>query len=328
MNEIARAAGVSRQAVAAALNKSHGTTKVSENVRRRVLEIAESMLYIPNNSAKALVSGKTHNVGLILGGYWLTDEFSNVFDKHGYLILPFAHEGDPAREKHSLEVLLSRGVDAIIISRTDPKKNIPIMLRAIEEGIKLIILAEEKEGFPESRHVFFDERKGMSLPINFLLQNGVRRFGLPAPPPGYSPRMRLQYAREALEKAGNEVEIVPCPELNTREQAVECARFISALSVSKRPQAVVTNGDGAAWLLIEALREIGLSVPEDIMLTGVGNDDDRFHLLPLTTVVLSKQKMAEACYEAFEDALNGREKKVYVIEPKLFIRESAPGKRT
>ncbi|MPN35370.1 HTH-type transcriptional repressor PurR [bioreactor metagenome] len=168
----------------------------------------------------------------------------------------------------------------------------------------------------------------MSLPINFLLQNGVRRFGLPAPPPGYSPRIRLQYAREALEKAGTGAKIVTCPELNNREQAIKCARFISAISVSERPQAVVTNGDGAAWLLIEALREIGLSVPEDIMLTGVGNDDDRFHLLQLTTVALSKQKMAEACYEAFEDALNGREKKVYVIEPKLIIRESAPGKRT
>ena len=33
-------------------------------------------------------------------------------------------------------------------------------------------------------------------------------------------------------------------------------------------------------------------------------------------------------HEAFEDALNGREKKVYIIEPKLIIRESAPGKRT
>ena len=63
MKEIAKIAGVSQPAVSAALS-SKGTTKVSEEMRRKILRIAEELNYMPNNAAQRLRGRATRTIGI------------------------------------------------------------------------------------------------------------------------------------------------------------------------------------------------------------------------------------------------------------------------
>jgi len=326
IQDVATAAGVSRTAVYAVLNAGKDiNTGVSETLRQKIKDTVKRMGYIPNNSARSLVSGKTCNVGIIFPDYWLLGELAEVFDRSGYMIFPLIHKNDPMLERRSIELLISRGVDAIIISRTSPNNNTELLRRVMIHGIPLIIIAEEREGFPESRHVIFDEHRGMALPVEFMAEHGMRHFALVSDDAIHSGQTRLQYAVEAVRQIPDS-KIFTCPSINNRTMALEIANEIKRLSPGKRPQAMINIGDQLAWLMIEALQTVGLRVPEDIQVTGIGNDESRYHLMPLTTVELSSREMAQCCYSAFDDTLHHRPQKLYVVKPELVVRKSAPGK--
>ena len=92
MNDIARTAGVSRQAVAAALNPK-GTSKVSEKMRNRILHIAKLLNYIPNQAARHLKGVANHTIGVYGAPYAYVEEqtyfneLSQAFDRHGYNLI-------------------------------------------------------------------------------------------------------------------------------------------------------------------------------------------------------------------------------------------------
>ncbi|MFA7183397.1 MAG: LacI family DNA-binding transcriptional regulator [Victivallales bacterium] len=324
LQDIATTAGVSRTTVYAVLNEGKKiTTGVSKALRVKIQETVHDLGYIPNNLARSLVSGKTRNVGVILANYRMMDDFADVFDKNGYMIFPLIHKKDPLHEKRCIELLISRGCDAIIIARTSPGNNTELLQRVMDHGIPLILLAEAHEGFPQARHVIFNEHRGMQLPVEFLAAHGVRRFALPTCNASYQADTRSRYAAAAIRKLPDS-EIIEYPHCDDRRGVLKAAAAIRQLSPEKRPQAMISSGDLNAWLMIEALRVVGLRVPEDIRITGIGNDCARHHLITLTTVELSSLKMAEYCYQAFNDELNQCPGRLYVVEPQLIVRESAP----
>jgi len=325
IQDVADAAGVSRTAVYAVLNRGKDiNTGVSEALRTKIQETIRRLGYIPNNSARSLVSGRTCNIGIMLPDYLLSEDFAEVFNRNGYMIFPLIHKGDPELERRGIELLVSRGVDAIVIARTSPGNNLDLLQRVIAHGITLIIIAEEREGFAESRHIIFDEHKAMALLVSFLLEHGMRRFALQTDADTYPKRTRLQYAAEAIRQRKN-TEIFEWPNVCSREVALKIAENIKRMPPDKRPQAMIAVGDLLAWLMIDALRIAGLRVPQDIQVTGIGNDSDRYHLTSQTTIELSSRQLAAYCRQSFDDAMNHRPKRLYVVEPKLIVRESAPG---
>ncbi|MBL7496343.1 LacI family DNA-binding transcriptional regulator [Frankia sp. CNm7] len=100
--DVARAAGVSRATVGFVLNNTRGQT-ISESTRARVLETALRLGYRPNSAAKALVSGRSRIILLVLPDWplefllrnWL-DEASRVLDESGYSLVTYARRPNGA----------------------------------------------------------------------------------------------------------------------------------------------------------------------------------------------------------------------------------------
>ena len=120
MNDIARTAGVSRQAVAAALNPK-GTSKVSEKMRNRILHIAKLLNYIPNQAARHLKGVANHTIGVYGAPYAYVEEqtyfneLSQAFDRHGYNLITSYGINKEAAER-AVRDLLGKGIDGLIIT--------------------------------------------------------------------------------------------------------------------------------------------------------------------------------------------------------------------
>ena len=123
MKDIAKIAGVSRQAVAAALSDT-GTSKVSEKTRERVRTIAEKLHYVPNQNAKRLRGGSSNMIGIYGVPYVsvleqsLFLELSVELSRYGYNLTTSYGWGEKASEQ-AIRNLLAHGVDGVIVTTMD-----------------------------------------------------------------------------------------------------------------------------------------------------------------------------------------------------------------
>jgi len=328
---------------------------VSPALREKILQAIEETGYIANNAAQSLVSGRTYNIGLVEVNNWLTEDMILAFEKFDFMVMPMHHNSDPVCERRCLKRLISRGVDCIIISRSSYPDNNDLLEQIMASGIALIILGEEKEGVGSSMHIMLNEKRGMMLPIEFFHKAGKRRFAIVDSLNNLRlkcihetlerfpdcqlmdefyfsnhknlqekvNRWRTQYIHEALEHFPD-CQLMDEFYFSNHKNLLE--KVNSWRNDPKlRPEVIVTTGDGICWLIIEALREVQLRVPEDIQLTGIGNNPSFYHLIPLTTVMYSPKVIADACVSMFLDWLAHIPYKMRVIEPRLIVRKSAPG---
>jgi LacI family transcriptional regulator len=153
MKDIARDLGVSVVTVSKAMR---GHSDISEETRQRVLKRARELNYYPNLAARALVTGKTYALGLVVPDLVhpffaeVAQGLSSVLRHKNYSLLISSSEEDPRLERQELERLLSRGVDAIIIASTQSTVE---SFRRIEEN--------------ETPYVLID-RCFLGLPANFV----------------------------------------------------------------------------------------------------------------------------------------------------------------
>ena len=120
MKEIAKIAGVSQPAVSAALS-SKGTTKVSEEMRRKILRIAEELNYMPNNAAQRLRGRATRTIGIFGVPYVsvltqaLMLDISLELEKLNYNLLTCYGDGEDAAVS-AVRELVGKGIDGLIIT--------------------------------------------------------------------------------------------------------------------------------------------------------------------------------------------------------------------
>lgn len=118
IKEIAEKVGVSTATVSCALS---GTKPVKEATRKKILQAALEMNYIPNAAAKELKSHSTKTIGIILNDIKskfhsnLFISLSTEFQKNGYLVeVAFSNE-QPQAEQQNIERMLSKNVDGLVL---------------------------------------------------------------------------------------------------------------------------------------------------------------------------------------------------------------------
>src|ERR1700723_2368444 len=119
MKDIAQDLGVSVITVSKALRNHHD---ISAATKARVLKRVEELNYRPNYAARALVTGRSHSIGLIVPE--LVNSFfsevakglARVLSKSGFSLLISSAEADPQIEKSAIDQLLARRVDALLIA--------------------------------------------------------------------------------------------------------------------------------------------------------------------------------------------------------------------
>ncbi len=150
IKEVAKEAGVSYQAVSAVLNGNLG--KASPATRERIFQAAAKLNYRPNTLARALRSGRSHTIGLVVGNlinpgnHCLAEAVMSEAEKHGYRLIVSATRFDRDREREALLHMLHHQVDGIIYNLSAAFDG--EFFRQFEEGGVPIVLTSEHPKLP------------------------------------------------------------------------------------------------------------------------------------------------------------------------------------
>jgi DNA-binding LacI/PurR family transcriptional regulator len=281
LKTIAEAVGVSRTTVSNAYNRPD---QLAPELRDRILDTARALGYSgPDPAARRLRSGRRDAVGLLL-----TEGLSYAFTDPASVLLLQGIARATEDAGLALLVVPDRGgvqdavVDAFCLYSMEEAH--PNVAAARERGVPLVVVDEPRlEG-----HAFVgvEDRRGARLAAEHLLELGHRRFAMLAERTrldGYAGPLtpereatapsklyfeRLSGYRDALEAGGIDWSAVPRFELpaNTPEHGLEGGRM--ALAVDPRPTALIAATDQLALGAVEAAREAGLRVPEDLSIVG------------------------------------------------------------
>jgi len=303
--DVARLAEVSVATASKALN---GRDHVRAETRSRVLEAAEQLSFVPNSLARSLLAGRTGTVGLLTSD--LEGRFSipilmgaeDAFGAGRVAVFLCDARGDTIREQHHVQALLNRRVDGLIVvgSRTDPR---PSLGRKLPVPVVYTYAPSED---PEDLSIVCDNVAAGRLAIEHLIACGRTRIAHITGDPDYgAARDRARGARAALKHAGLSL----VGEVRYGAWSEGWGRAAASMVLSQEPDvdAMFCGSDQVARGVLDAVRERGRDVPDDVAVMGF----DNWEVLttdarpPLTSVDMNLEDMGRAAARALFAALDG-----------------------
>lgn len=263
---IARQAGVASSTVSRALN---GDTRISAATRARIAAIAVELGYKPDALARTLSGGRSGLVGLVLGPVEnpfyvaLLQEVVAQAAKRGIRLLVL-HLGAGAVEDETMEAVLQYRVDGCLVTSAQLSSRIADMCG--RHGVPVVMLNRTTRLHASS--VSCDNLEGATEIAHFLLQEGHRRFALVGTDTASSTALeREQGFTRALASAGLEA-VRFSGGTSSWTGGYVAGEGIAALPLAERPHAVFAVSDIMALGVIDALRQHGLRVPQDVSVVG------------------------------------------------------------
>jgi DNA-binding LacI/PurR family transcriptional regulator len=312
LSDVAAAAGVSRATASRALSTSG---HVSPAARKRVLAAAERLAFEPNQLARSLRRGSTMAIGMVVPDVANTFYAAalrgahEVLEAAGYHVLVVNTERTPGKEREALRSLRSHQVDGLIVASYGGYEDI---------GVPAAFFDDVPEATAGVGAVALDNREGIGLLVDHLVTvHGHHRIAYLGPPPtvngaSRTPRVfvgreRLDAFRDAAGRAGVPVppEYVRMSDPATWESS---ARVVAGelLSLESRPTAILAGTDTMAIGVLEAARDLGVRIPEDVAL--VSFDEPVYADLldpPITSLDRHDLELGRRVAQILLDALSG-----------------------
>jgi LacI family sucrose operon transcriptional repressor len=205
IDDIARMADVSRTTASMVLNGRADQFRISEATQKRVLEVVREQNFRPSHSARALRSGCSNTLGLIVPELTnfahasLAQAMEPVCHQAGYQLLVVSSDDDPQQEQEGIEHLVARQVDGLIVvpCSSDPEAYLRWSHRV---PVVLVDRRVESTGLPA---VITDAENAVTTMVLDALKDGAREAYYLGGQPELSPSIdRLQGFRSALAQAG------------------------------------------------------------------------------------------------------------------------------
>ena len=328
IRDVAQRAGVSIATVSRAVN--HIPT-VNPELSRRVWKAIEEVGYLPNTQARALVSGRSRMLGLIVSEITnpffpeLIQEFENLAVAQGYEVLIGSTNYDPARTESLMRRLLQRNVDGVAVMTFGVEEE--LVKKLVEREFPLVFV-DAGPDLPNIRLVKVDYAEGIRQGVQHLAALGHRSIAfISGPLSQRSPTAR----RDAFVRSMAELGVsVPREYLVEGNHTMEggIAAMEKLIALQELPTAVMCSNDMTAIGALHALYRTTHRVPEDISV--VGFDDihlAQFILPPLTTVQMSCKDLAAAAVEGLRAGIERdhpkRARKDWKIPTRLVVRQSS-----
>jgi DNA-binding LacI/PurR family transcriptional regulator len=320
MEDVARAAGVSRALVSLVMRDS---PQVSPHRRTRVLDAAEKLGYRPNAMARHLASRRTKTVGVLLNDLHnpffaeVADGILAASDRAGYRVLFSTGRCSPAAEARALEAFLEQRVDGIVL--VSPR--LPVArIEAVAADVPVVAVCRSLRSRLVDT-VYNDEEQGAHLAVDHLVALGHEDIvhidgGRGA---GSAPR-RAAYLR-AMHHHG----------LGARARVVggdftELSGMRAVAGIVRAgpvPTALFVANDLSAAGALSRLDEEGLRVPADVSVVGYDNTMlSAMHHLSLTTIHQPRDEMGRIAIETLLERLDRSrcETVSRAVSPSLVVR--------
>jgi LacI family transcriptional regulator len=323
--DVARESQVSVFTVSAVINKKD---HVGAALKRRVEAAIRKLDYRPNSLAQSLANERTHTIGVIV------PDISNPFfpmlvrgaedaaQKRGYSTLLCNSDGLAEKEELYLDLLLSKRVDGILLTKAPGDLSPRIRRLMGEMKIPTVLMMRT---YPDLTHdaVITDDLEGSFEAVSHLASVGHKKIALVGGPLSVSNgRARLQGFRKAL-KANH---LTYKPELVFEgDYRIDSGHRGGLSLLPLRPDAVFVANYLMTVGFLQAAQELGMRCPENF---GLVTLDDypwlRLFNPPLTAVELPKYEVGYAATELLLDRINGKSITggTQKIRPQLCVRES------
>jgi len=326
MKDVARLAGVSTSTVSHVINNNRF---VSEAVREKITSAIAELNYAPSALARSLKLNQTRTIGMLLTAS-SNPFYSEVVRgverscyERGYSLILCNTEGDENRMNRSLETLLQKRVDGLLIMCTESHLPSADILNRYPSIPSVMMDWAPFEG--SSDIIQDNSLLGGEMATRFLISRGYRRIACIAGPQDKTPaRLRLEGFQLAMKSAG-----LPVPPSCVVSGDFEFKGGFNAmnqlLSLSPLPEAVFTCNDAMAVGGYHALFQAGLSVPQDIAVIGYDDIElARYMTPPLTTIHQPKDELGELAIDTLLHRLGepGDSQQLLILTPELVERGS------
>ncbi|KAB8174764.1 GH1 family beta-glucosidase [Microbispora catharanthi] len=320
LETVAARSGVSRATVSRVVN---GEARVSPDVRAAVLRAVQELGYVPNAAARSLVTRRTDSVALVLsvprhGGEALTSAVvqyvTSVLEGAGKQItLMLADTAESHRR--IIRHVEARQVDGVVLVPPDGPDT--LTERLARTGVPVVLLGKPAIASLVP-HVDVDNAGGAREATRHLLDRGRRRIGVICGPMDLvAVQDRLAGHLATLHEDG----LRPVIALAGLDSGSGAAAARELLSGDQDLDAVFATSDELAIGALEAAREKGLRVPEDLAVVGFGDIHAASCTTPaLTTVRVPAADQALALARLLLSRLDGRHTSSVVLPTRLVVR--------
>lgn len=322
--EVAKLAGVSQSAVSRVFTPG---ASASKKTVEKVRKAADQLGYRPNVLARAMVSGRSKLIGVIVA--YLENQFypdvleklSNALQAEGYHVLVFMAAQTSGNIDKVVEEILDFQVDGIIAASVALSSDLSDRCR--KAGIPMVLFNRSQDD-PLMSAVTSANRDGGRKVAEFLIAGGHKKFGYIAGWEGAS----TQRDREAgfiqgLNAAGMDLHARELGNFVWEEAREATLRMFT----QDPPDAVFVANDHMAMAVMDTLRfDLGLKVPGDVSV--VGYDDvstAAWKAYDLTTVRQPANRMVSETVEILLTKINDNcaEPRHVEIDGPLIVRGSA-----
>jgi LacI family transcriptional regulator len=301
MQDVADLAGVSRTTVSFVINNVEAAN-IPQETRDRVWEAVGQLSYRPNAIAQGLRSARTHTIGFIsdevattpYAGEIIRGAQDRAWEEEKLLLL--VNTGyDQAMKRAAVETLLQRQVEGIIYATMYHREvRPPDSVRQVSTVLLDCFVADAS--LPS---IVPDEVGGGRRATEALLERGHRRIGFindQNPVPAASGRLAGYSQALAAHGAPFDESLIVTGESIPRG-GYNCA--MTLMQQPDRPTALFCYNDRMAMGAYDALRKLGLSIPQDVAVIGFDNQEIiAAHLYPaLTTMELPHYRMGQWAVE-------------------------------
>jgi DNA-binding LacI/PurR family transcriptional regulator len=341
IKDIAKLAGVSHATVSRVLNHN---TNVHPKTRNKIIKIISANSFTPQSSARSLVLGKTHTLGLLV----LFDVFENSVPS---LFLPHILSGMTAQLEntdYNLMLFFIRQAEkneSFAMRKLSPKHldGLFVICRKVSQGLRAslqkielpILVINQRIIDSDFSFVISDDVLGGYLAASHLLEQGHREVAFF----GVDHNQGNTFDREiGFDNACEEYQpqtIIKLPSQTNEDMAY---LFMNEyLKNGKKFTAIFSASDYMALGAMHAFHDAGIRVPDDIALIGYNNMEFTQFVQPsLSTVERPRTEIGREAVKVMMNLINDRgmgkeTDPIHIkIKPELIIRESSvisPSKR-
>jgi LacI family transcriptional regulator len=334
LRDVARVAGVHPATASRALNDKTRPL-VNEDTAQRVLAAAEELGYSPNPIARGLKTNRSYTIGVLIPD--LTNPLfppilrgiEDRLEQAGYTPLIANTDNDPERELLDTQAMRARQVDGIIAATA--RRDHDLFDELLAGGLDLVLVNRWLPDLPVSSATA-DDRQGMRMGVEHLIELGHRRIAHIAGPLDYSTGLdRHEGFKDAMRGAGIELDpdLILLSEVLTEAEGTRlCAQLLDS---GREFTAIAGANDLLALGCLDVFAERGLRCPDEISVVGF-NDMPfaaRFQP-PLTTIRIPHYEIGTAAGELMLEQLEDPESEPRHVrlEPTLVVRQSTAKPRS
>ena len=271
MKEIAEKAGVSQATVSRVLNNHPSVSPVK---RQRVMEWVRKLNFEPNYSAKTLAANSSQLIGVVLPDMqnpYFTEILYHVEQRanvSGYSILVCNSNGDMQKEKSLLRQLKARQVDGILIGLANPKSE--VLETLARDHIKTVVITQDYDGID---CVAVSHQEGGKLAASYFLEADVTDFAFFGQDTddkylGFHNHLRgCGIGAEHIHTIGNHEDWY----FSTMKRGYHTLRDFIETHELHGKLGIFTVSDMYAVAVLQAARELGLKVPDEVSIVGFDN---------------------------------------------------------